>query len=146
MKANGSMTIVKVKVWNATLMVISMKETLSEEKLMERACINGPTERFTKVNGFKALKKAMACGKEYLVIRILASGRTTELISMASTSARMAIDTKVIGSTALSTVKAQISLLTVMSIRALMQMARLTELAFTNGKMVAFIKENSRTA
>jgi len=65
-------------------------------------------------------------------------------MAMASTSGRTATDMKVAGSIVLSMVKVQISSPMVMFIPETTPSERLMEKVYTNGRMAAFTKENSK--
>ena len=94
MKVNGKMTKEKEKAWNDIQTEISMKVTSRKAKLTERVSMFGQMEKSMMVNGSMVSRKAMECGKVFLVIAILDNGKTVKLMVMVSINGRTAIDMK----------------------------------------------------
>jgi hypothetical protein len=104
----------------------------------------GQMVKFMMANGSKELKTDLASGREPMATHISESGALAKSMGMAFINGKMEIATKVNGKTVSSTVKAQISLLMVTHILAIMHMENLMVLETTSGKMEHLMLEISQ--
>jgi hypothetical protein len=97
MKAVGNGTCVMEKALNVIQMATLTSVTSKWEKLMEKACIHGSTEKFTMENGVKVSSTATEFGEGYIMILISENGLKAKHMGMEYTPGRMVTDMRANG-------------------------------------------------
>ena len=97
MKVSGRMISVMVKDMSILVMGRSMSVCLKQTKPMVRESILGPTVKFMRVSGLRALSKVWASGKAPVVTVTAANGEMGKWRVTASTNGSMGIDMKASG-------------------------------------------------
>jgi hypothetical protein len=97
MKVSGRMISETVKDMSILVMGRSMSVCLKQTKPMARESILGPTVKFMRVSGFRALNKVWASGKAPVVTVTVANGEMGKWRVTASTNGSTGIDMKASG-------------------------------------------------
>ena len=97
MKVSGRTISETVRATSISVMGRSMSVFLGQTKPMARESILGPTVKFMRGSGFKALNKVWASGKALMVTVTAVNGKMGKLRGTASTNGLMETDMKVSG-------------------------------------------------
>ena len=85
MKAPGLPTSDMASAMSGSAMETCMKESTARARCKAKGNISGSLANITKVSGWMATRKDMACGKGLEEIRILGSGKTISQMGLEST-------------------------------------------------------------
>ena len=97
MKVSGRTISETVRATSISVMGRSMSVFLGQTKPMARESILGPTVKFMRVSGFRALNKVWASGKAPVVTVTVANGEMGKWRVTASTNGSTGIDMKASG-------------------------------------------------